>query len=118
MINKQISNFVNMLVAEKGLSQNTVTAYKRDILQFLNLCNKTGFSEKDIEGFVRKLSAEKKNSKKIARKITAIRGVAKFLFSEKELKEKPAGDIVVPKLKKPLPKFLTEEDTERLINFV
>ena len=51
----------------------------------------------------------------VARKLSAVREYFKFLYSEKEIKDNPAANVLSPKKEKSLPKFLTEEEIRQLI---
>ena len=114
-----IENFLNMMLAERGASLNTIQNYRRDIEQLLSLLNCSDIlsaDEKDLSLVVQKLSNMHYAPKSIARKISAIREFFKFLFSEKLIKENPAVYLLSPKQHKPLPKFLTESELQSLIN--
>ena len=113
-----IDDFLEMMAAEKGAAQNTLAAYRRDVAQFVafaKVAAVSDFCQSDISAFVQKLSDEKLAPKTIARKISALREYFKFLYSEKEIKDNPAANILSPKQKKTLPKFLTEDEIRKLI---
>lgn len=115
---KLIDSFLEMMVAEKGASQNTVLAYRRDLDQFLEYMKDPDLKhveKKDISSFVQELSSKSYATKTIARKISTLREFYKFLFSEKEIKDNPAMNILSPKPEKPLPKFLSEKEIKSLI---
>lgn len=112
-----IENFLSMKVAERGAAQNTVENYQRDLEQFLVLLGNqdiASVTDEDISAVIRNLSQDY-SSKSIARKISAIKEFFKFLFSEKVIKENPTTYLSAPKQEKPLPKFLSEEELQRLI---
>lgn len=118
MENFGIDDFLEMMAAEKGAAQNTLAAYRRDVEQFAafaKVSDVSAFRQSHISAFVQKLSKDKLAPKTIARKISALREYFKFLYSEREIKDNPAANILLPKQKKPLPKFLTEEEIRRLI---
>lgn len=69
----------------------------------------------DISDFIAFLNKENYTTKSIARKISSLREYFKFLYSEKEIKDNPTVNILTPKLEKPLPKFLTTDEIQRLI---
>lgn len=107
-----------MMAAEKGASQNTVAAYRRDITQFLEFFKKDCAlaDDEDISAFVRELSANGMAVKTVARKLSALKEFYKFLFSENEIKTNPAASVSAPKLDKSLPKFLTAKEIKRLLD--
>lgn len=112
-----VENFLEMMAAEKGAAKNTIEAYRRDILQFLEYNNGEfkNLEGDDIAEYVQDLSKRGFAAKTIARKLSAIREFYKFLYSEKEIRRNPASNILTPKQEKPLPKFLTEKEVMSLI---
>lgn len=110
-------SFLNMMAAEIGAAVNTLSAYRRDVEQFSDICgeNYAALKEEDIANYVQVLSREGYAARSVARKISAVKDFLKFLFSEKEISSNPAQYIQVPKQEKPLPKFLTEAEVRRLI---
>lgn len=113
-----VESFLEMMVAEKGAAQNTIEAYRRDVEQFLEFATVKDLSKitkNDIAEFVQEMNQQRFAPKTVARKLSAVREFFKFLFSEKEIKENPAGNILTPKQEKPLPKFLTEKEIHALI---
>lgn len=113
-----IKNFLEMMVAEKGASVNTIKAYESDLLHFFTIINKEADRVKkdDVSEFVQKLSVDGFRQKSIARKISTLREFFKFLFSEKEIKENPCSNIIIPKKEKILPNFLTLDEVKELIS--
>jgi len=119
MLGKQIEFFLQMMAAEKGAAQNSIAAYERDLVQFLqfnDLGAKDCIGKTDIEDFIRNLHSNGFSVKTIARKLSAIREFCKFLYSEKIISDNPAQNILAPKQEKPLPKFLSREEIADLIN--
>lgn len=113
-----LSDFLEMLLAEKGASVNTGEAYRRDIEQFLddqNIKNISEITKEKITNFITQLVANGFAPKTQARKLSAIREFCKFLFSENLIEQNPAQNIDSPKSEKPLPKFLNENEINRLI---
>lgn len=118
MIGQQVENFLAMMVAEKGASQRTVEAYERDLRQFLTFCDLgdlRNLTKKRIEDFIKYLSDCSYAPKSLARKLSTVREFCKFLYSEHLLKTNPAQNILTPKQEKPLPKFLTFNEINMLI---
>lgn len=116
-----IDEFLDMMAAEKGASLNTLNAYRRDLEQFVDSAGVSDiaeFEKEHITSFLREMYRRRLAPKTVARKLSSIREYFKFLYSEKEIKENPAADIVSPKQEKPLPKFLTEEEVRQLIDAV
>ncbi len=117
MSEKLLTNFLEMMSAEKGAANNTIEAYYRDISQFLDFLNKdcSLTEEKDISAFLHKLAQQKLSSRTVARKISALKEFYKFLFSEGKIKTNPTAEILTPRLQKSLPKFLTQEEIQKLL---
>ncbi|MDD4556004.1 MAG: site-specific tyrosine recombinase XerD [Alphaproteobacteria bacterium] len=120
MQNNLIKIFLEMMSAEKGAASNTISAYEVDMEQFFEIMQQKTvkeISKEDLSKYVQTLSQMKYSAKSISRKISTVREFFKFLFSEKEIKENPASYLSSPKLDKPLPKFLTQEEMREMIEF-
>ena len=118
MFGSEIENFLAMMVAEKGASPRTIEAYERDLRQFLLFCESDDLkilTKKRIEEFMQNLNDQSYAPKSVARKLSAVKEFCKFLYSEHILKTNPAQNILTPKQEKPLPKFLTFEEIEKMI---
>ena len=95
MFGAQIENFLQMMAAEQGASQNSLTAYDTDLRQFL-LFSDGQLSKNAVESFLRDLSAREFAPRTIARKLSAIKEFCKFLYSEKIISDNPAQNILTP----------------------
>ncbi|MBP1532287.1 MAG: tyrosine recombinase XerD [Alphaproteobacteria bacterium] len=118
MLGDKIDNFLAMMAAEKGAAQSTIAAYNRDLEQFLlfrTAENPDIIDKQEIRNFIQYLHSRGFAPKTIARKLSAIREFCKFLYSEKYIPDNPAQNILTPKQEKPLPKFLTVDEIEKLI---
>ena len=118
MGNEAVNRFVEMMSAERGASANTLEAYGRDVEEFLTYCGGMAWKEisrDDVGDFVQYLGREGRSPKTVARKLSAVREFFKFLYTEKDIKDNPAADVLTPKQEKPLPKFLSEDEIKRLI---
>lgn len=116
---KCLENFKLYLEVEKNFSQHTIRAYASDVLSFLIWLNDFDISKVDYSKlkeylvFIQKFKYSKTTT---ARKIATLRTFFKFLYREKVLENNPAKGIHSPKKNKSLPKFLTEEETEEILN--
>ena len=111
-------DFLQMMAAEKGAAQNSIAAYDRDLEQFFiwkNLQTPNDISKSQVENFIQELHSRGFAAKSIARKLSVIKEFCKFLYSEKLLADNPAQNILTPKQEKPLPKFLTTDEIENLM---
>ena len=118
MLGQETDNFLQMMAAEKGAAQNSIAAYERDLRQFLLFGNFTDadmISKQDIEAFLQDLHSRHFAPKTVARKLSVIKEFCKFLYSEKIIADNPAQNILTPKQEKPLPKFLTADEINLLI---
>lgn len=118
MGNEAVNRFLEMMSAERGASANTLEAYGRDVEEFLTYCGGMALKEisrDDVGDFVQYLGREGRSPKTVARKLSAVREFFKFLYTEKDIKDNPAADVLTPKQEKSLPKFLSEDEIKRLI---
>jgi integrase/recombinase XerD len=93
-LQEHIVRFITHLAAERGLSANTVAAYRRDLEQFADYAGRQGarletLTERHVVGFMAWLRAEEQSDSSIARKVSAVRMFARFLCAEGTL----AGDF-------------------------
>ncbi|MBQ8631738.1 MAG: tyrosine recombinase [Alphaproteobacteria bacterium] len=113
-----LEDFLDMMRSEKGCSDNTAEAYRRDLEQFFELAGNMKAEQvnrRTLADYLNELGDRYDYAaKSVARKISALREFFKFLFSEKEIRENPAARLRSPKLGKPLPKFLTEPEVKKL----
>lgn len=116
-MNDYILNFCNYLLIEKKYSFNTIESYKRDLIKFFEYIDKEPKEIKlnDIHNFLKLLDEEKLSEKSIARNISCLKSFYKFLLIEKAINNNPMDEIDVPKVRKSLPKALTEEEINALL---
>lgn len=107
---------------EKGLSDNTITAYLRDIDQYLAFVQKyrgkrdINYVEKqDIEAFLKSLRNKGLSAKSSSRKLSSLKGFHKFLLMEKLTDSDITSDFETPKTTKKLPEVLSVEEVFALI---
>ena len=112
-----LDQYLESLMAERASSDATVSAYKKDILDYLvsigekdPLCCKM----QDISTYVNKLAYSKLSNRTIARKISSLNGYYNFLLSEKYVLENPVKYIEKPKFNMGLPQYLSDEEVEKL----
>lgn len=110
MINP-IERFLHYLTVEKGLSTNTIEAYKNDIKKFQKYLvgldkDISGFTKNDIISYLNHLRDTGNQTPTIARNITTMRGLCKFLLSEGIIEEDPIENLSTPRGWKHLPKIL------------
>lgn len=113
--------FLEMMVAERGSSPRTIESYRRDLADlegFLKArqVSLVKASRQDLEGYLHQLAATGLAEKTQARRLSAMREFYRFLFSENTLKQNPTDYLVAPKIGKALPKYLSEDEVNRLLN--
>ena len=119
LFKKYIENFKLFLEIEKNFSVHTIRAYYSDILGFLVWLNKESIDETDYNTikeylvFLQKFNYSKTTT---ARKIASLRTFFNFLFRENLINSNPAKAVHSPKRGKNLPKFLSEEEMELVLN--
>ncbi len=112
--------FLEMLSAERGVARNTLAAYEQDLHQFAHFlkgrarCLTTAESE-DIRAFMDALEARGLKASSRARRLSALRQFYKFLFAEGLRKDNPCRHIEAPKAVRPLPKILSIEEVDTLL---
>lgn len=116
-----IEEFKTYLSVEKNFSEHTLSAYSSDIISFIlwlngeNCLNVKFEKLKEYLHFIQRFNYKKTT---IARKIASIRTFYKFLHREKYIDSNPSVSLSAPKRPKPLPKFLTPEEVEQILNNV
>lgn len=115
-----IKDFVYYLQAERELSPNTVNAYKRDILPFLNEVGKelNDITRDDLLNYISKLKSSNYSTSSIARKLSSLRMFFSFYIGEGLLLESPIDNIESPRLKRKLPTILSASEVENLIESI
>ena len=116
-----IEEFKTYLSVEKNFSEHTLSAYCSDIVSYIlwlngESCTVVNFDKlREYLHFIQRFDYKKTT---IARKTASIRTFYKFLFREKYIDTNPALSLSAPKRPKPLPKFLTPEEVEQILNNV
>lgn len=119
---QQIEFYLDALWTEKGLSDNTLDAYRRDLKYFAqwlteqleqDLCSA---AHSDLMSYLGHRLKQKKSARSSARFLSCARGFYRYQLREGKISEDPSLDIDSPKLGRPLPKALSEEEVERLLS--
>ena len=116
-----VREFLAYIQVEKGLSANTLQSYARDIARlqtFAELNRKPieKLERKDLREWIARMSREGLAPSSISRTVSAARGFFRFLMLDNHIDKHPAEDIKTPQRPSPLPKFLSEEEMERLLS--
>ncbi len=115
----KIEEFKEYLLLEKKYSQNTINSYANELKKFkkyfIDKKSLKNLNNKDIKDYVQSISGGE-SSKSLAHAISTLKSFYKFLLTQKYVKNNPLDNIVQPKIKKDLPKVLSEEEVERLLD--
>jgi len=113
---RTIDAFLEMMQAERGASQNTISAYRRDLEGWNDALKTDLLSAKtpDLEKVLSLWAKAGLAPSTAARKLSAAKQFYKFLQLDDLRKDNPAHNLTGPKQGRPLPKILSEEDVDRL----
>src|SRR5687767_15188666 len=117
---KLIDLFLDMLAAERGAGENTLSAYRRDLEDFaghLAGMRRTigGAGTEDIRSYLGALTKRGFAAASVARRLSAIRQLYRFLYTEGHRGDDPAAIIEGPKRGRALPKVLSIEQVDNLL---
>ncbi len=115
-----IRTFLNCLRVEKGLSDNTIQAYRRDMVKFAAFAASRKLAAKDIQrgdvvDFLGSLYRKGLDSRSVARHLVTIRHFFRFSLMEGHVQDDPAATIESPRFRQSLPSFLSVEEVDRLL---
>ena len=115
-----IESFLDMMSAERGASRNTLSAYARDLSDFAGTMAERGGSIRNadhaaVKKYLATLSASGLAPSSQARKLSALRQFYAFLYTEGIRAGDPTNAIEAPKRGRVLPKILSQDDVEKLI---
>lgn len=113
--------FLEMMAVERGAAENTLDAYRRDLEDASSHLAARGTSLKQadteaIRGYVAALAGEGLAESSRARRLSALRQFYRFLYVEGHRGDDPTGPIEGARKKRPLPKVMSEEDVDRLLD--
>jgi integrase/recombinase XerD len=112
--------YLSYLRVEKGLAQNTLAAYGRDMKKFAAFCGQrrqklAQVRRDDVVDFLGTLYRSKLDSRSVARHLVTVRSFYRYAQTEKLVKEDPTLNLESPKGWKRLPSFLSIEEVDRLL---
>ena len=113
-----LSQYLEYLELERGLSKNTIDAYRRDILMFLDYSMHPDFdnvTRLSINAYIRFLREENYSPTSVIRKIASLRGFFKWLCANEMCKFDPTLTIERPKIPQRLPKVMTVAEIEEIL---
>lgn len=114
-----ISQYLEYLEMEKGLSQNTIDAYRRDLYAFVDSIDSidiNNIERNSINTYIRSLKEKKYSPTSVIRKVASLRGFFKWATSMNLLEKNPASTLEQPKVPQRLPKVITIKEIEDMLH--
>ena len=116
-----ISSFVTHVKVEKGLSANTISAYRRDLVKFEGFAKKRKLtvqmvSRDDLVDFLAGLYRANLESRTVARQLVTLRNFFRWAQTQELIASDPSMNLESPKIRKSLPGYLRLDEVERLLN--
>jgi len=122
MLDNLVDQYINYLLVEKGLSDNTIESYSSDLALYLEFLKKNGIKNISDAGtavMLKHLAALRDaglGAKSRTRHLVTLRGFYRFLMQEKIVKHNPSKIINLPKSVLKLPDVLSVEEVKKLLN--
>ena len=113
--------FLSYLRVERGLAQNTILAYGRDLKRFAEFLRRRhkermeDVTREDVVDFLASLYKEKLDSRSVARFLVTLRGLYKFAMMEGMVNTDPTENLESPKIRSSLPTYLRIEEIDKLL---
>lgn len=123
-----VGRYLDHLKVERGLSEHTTAAYRRDLGHYADYLHEIGIDDpreartEDVEAFVAWLrqrqtpQGEPYAPSSVARMVVAVRGLHRFLAREGLSQDDVAADVATPSSSRPLPKALSVAEIDRLLS--
>jgi integrase/recombinase XerD len=116
-----IREFITFIQVEKGLARLTIESYSRDLARLNAWATKIGkpveqLDRSDLRKWIAGLSREGLAPTSVARAVSTARGFYKFLMLDGHIRHHPAEDLDTPQRFSYLPKFLTEDEINKLLS--
>ena len=117
----EIERYIDAMWMEKGLSDNTLSSYRRDLRQFNDwlVANRRssvlGADRSSLQAYLGARLRQGQSQRSTARFMSCARGFYRFLLREGRITLDPTLDVDSPKLGRPLPKSLSEREVEKLL---
>jgi integrase/recombinase XerD len=116
-----VERYLDILWVERGLSDNSLSAYRRDLAALAKWLDSEGRGDledvrrEDLQAFLAAQLARRRSPRSAARSLSCLRGFYRYLLREGAIGEDPTLDLHNPQLGRPLPKSLSEADVDRLL---
>ncbi|CAA7613142.1 Tyrosine recombinase XerD [Candidatus Terasakiella magnetica] len=121
MTNRHVEAFLEIMAAERGAAANTLDAYGRDLEEFEDFLARRGTAPESadttaIRAWLAEQVACGMAARTQARRLSCIRQFYGFLFAEGRRPDNPTTNVDAPRLGRPLPKYLSEEEVTALLD--
>ncbi len=126
-VSRYLEAYLELLIAERGVSPNTLAAYRRDLEDTAAFLAGRDTSARavldtanteDLRGYLRHLDGQGMTARTAARRLSALRQFYRFLYSDGLRGDDPTAILESPRQGRSLPKILSEEDVGRLLDTV
>jgi integrase/recombinase XerD len=117
-LSRHVEAFLEMLAAERGAARLTLLAYRRDLAEvaaFLGDVVETATSD-DLRRYLARLARDGFAARTAARRLSALRQFFRFLVVDGRRKDDPTAALDAPRLGRPLPKLVSEDEARRLLD--
>jgi len=117
-----LSEYIDYILIERGLSSNTENAYRRDLTYFIDFLEKNSveafekISRSLINAYIRELKQKNYSATSITRKIASIKGWFSWMSANELIEHNPVTEIEQPKLERRLPKVLSIKEMESILS--
>ena len=122
MMNDLLDTFCDSLWLEDGLARSTLESYRSDLLKFADWLEAQQHkalldtTHGDIQAYLSFLTQQQVRASSSGRNLSSLKRLFRYLLRENQIAVDPTLQIAMPKLPRNLPKTLTENDVERLLN--
>jgi integrase/recombinase XerD len=118
-----LKDFMHFMLVEKGLAKNTLLSYERDLKSYMrylksieSIDSLNNVQRVHIVHFLGFLKEQGKSAKTLARHVASVRAFHQFLLRDKATNQDPTVHIETPKLERSLPKVLSLQEVEKLLD--
>ncbi len=115
-----VGEYLAYIQVERGLAANSLDSYRRDLVRLEECANKANktiaeLTREDLRMWIASLSREGLAPSSVSRAVSAARGLFRFLLLDNHIKRDPSADLSTPQRAAYLPKFLNEDEINRLL---
>jgi len=119
-VSPRLEAFLEMLAAERGAARLTLAAYRNDLMDLAGFLDARGVALEAADAaalheYLAAMTTRRLAPRTLARRLSAMRQFYRFLLSDGARADDPTAGLDAPRLGRPLPKILSEEEVERLL---